>query len=244
MAQRVNLSFSDEEMIRLLKWNQTGLPLTTAVKWLVVDALHILSGEFVTTPIGSNTVSSGSGKFPSGVTTPTPSPARARKKSSLKTPDPEKKKTKRGSVRGGQATLIGTDPEPISEPFVQEVVGHLNDVCGTEFPLFDRQVRELVAKLLAANYTIEDIKIVNTWAHKRWPPPNPGDTDWRATFLVPSKLYGEKFGEHLGVAKGQLKGGGAQGRGTNSAGIPLDQMIGSPEYNARMGYTDKDPESK
>jgi len=247
---RVKLSFSDDELKAIdrlcrsySRWGKRASSLhhilmelaeTTDTNREAGTRGHLMA------PTGAPWAPAG----PSGAPeVPCPSPARVRKSSP--TPDPEKKKTEKkrgGSERGGgQATLLGTEPEPTSEPFVQEVVGHLNEACGTVFPLTDPKIRELVAKLLAAKYTIEDMKTVNTWANENWSRVNPGEKDWRATFLVPSRLYGEKFAEHLGVAKGAIKRPVA-----NSAGIPLDQMIGTPEYNARMGYTDKPkgPESK
>ncbi|MCP4573322.1 MAG: hypothetical protein GY838_13285 [bacterium] len=126
---------------------------------------------------------------------------RARKSSSS---GEEKRKNKRESKNRarGQAELMGTEPPPVSEPFVREVITHLNEECGTGFPTFSKAVRKLVAQLLVDGYTIEDIKTVNRWADRNWPRAAPGEKDWRATMLVPSRLYGEKFGEHLGVARG------------------------------------------
>jgi uncharacterized phage protein (TIGR02220 family) len=105
-------------------------------------------------------------------------------------------------VRGGQETLTGTEPPPVSEPFVRDVITHLNETCGTMFPVFAKEARVLIAALVADGFTVDDIKAVNKWADTHWPHPELGEKDWRGMMLVPSKLYGEKFPEHLGVARG------------------------------------------
>lgn len=196
---RVNVSFSDEDWKKLQQYCKSirpYQPVGTTIREILLHGVlacntleHAVTGEHTPTQA-----------------VPTPSPARARKSYKSSSSDSGKKKEKkreekRGSVRGGQAELVGTEPPPVSEPFVREVIEHLNETCGTGFPVFSRAVRELIAQLLVDGYTIEDMKTVNRWADRNWPRPDPGEKDWRATMVVPSKLYGEKFGEHLGVAR-------------------------------------------
>jgi uncharacterized phage protein (TIGR02220 family) len=148
---------------------------------------------------------------------------------------PEKKKkkkrrNKRGDARGGQAELVGTAPPPVSEPFVREVVGHLNDVCGTAFPPHDKKVREYIAQLMADGYTIDDMKAVNEWAARTIRDEvDHNGTNWFEKLVKPSYLYGPRFGEHLGMAKKKAPkpdDGGFE--------IPPEEIIGTPEFNARM----------
>lgn len=135
--------------------------------------------------------------------TPTPTRARKRFKSSSDSGEKKKKekREKRGSVRGGQADLLGTESPRMAEPSVRRVIEHLNATCGTELAPADDKVREHVNTRLTKN-SLEEMELVHCWAAVRWKDEEDRNgTNWRDVMVVPSNLYGSKFGEYLSSAK-------------------------------------------
>lgn len=176
------LSYTDSELARLHEWNNTGLPLSTALKWLTLDAIRILSGELVTTPIGSNTLRPGSGRFPSGVATP--GPTRERESSS----GSKKEEKKKGSA------LAPLD-------LTQRILDHLNELAGSGFQAKGKLARGLIGARLKEGFTEADFYEVNRKKAAQWK-----DDPKMRTYLRPKTLYSaSNFEEYLG----QLEAGSA-----------------------------------
>ena len=192
MAKRVAMSFTDSEMADLHKWNETGLPLSTALKWLVLDALRIMSGKCVTTPLGSNTIYPGSGKLPrSGVTTP--SPPRAKPNDTRELFTSEKKEEKENTKKEE------SDPKSVAAVVVRRV----NDLRPSPKKFTSPPYEKQVKKLLKMGFTWADMITVVEWKAEESKRKN----DWG--WFKPSTLLREqKFAEKLDEANAGVEVGG------------------------------------
>jgi len=114
----------------------------------------------------------------------------------------ERKKKIKRSLSSEQQTLGGTAAPPPAEPYVREIISHLNETCKlSAFPA-DPTIRARINELMAAGYTVDDFKAVHIWANDHWPDRTDSNgQNWRTIMLTPSKLYGDKFADNVARAR-------------------------------------------
>ena len=86
----------------------------------------------------------------------------------------------------------------------REIVGHLNDVCGTRFKEGTPKTRRLIAARMREGFTVEDFARVVDAKAAQWL----GDPSMRR-YLRPETLFGTKFEGYLNEAR---SGGGPRDR--------------------------------
>lgn len=187
-------------------------PMGTAVKAILQEVgenIVAFPELFPYGPQRSTPVHAGPDSDRQAIEVHTPSPARALRSSSSSQRKREDQKKKREDRARAQAALELPRPSlpDLRAETCREIVGHLNMTCHTAFPAHDPRTCEIIGKLLDSGYTVDDFKAVNAWADTKWPPDSltPEGKPWRSFMLVPSKLYGERFGEWLGAARSNVK---------------------------------------
>ena len=79
-------------------------------------------------------------------------------------------------------------------PFVNDVVEHLNNVCGTKYKSNSKQITKFVNARIKEGFTLQDFKSVINAKHQEW-----GDGEF-AKYLRPETLFGGKFESYLQTA--------------------------------------------
>lgn len=78
---------------------------------------------------------------------------------------------------------------------VKEIVGYLNEICGTGFRPASERTRKLINTRFGEGAKLEDFRLVIRHMHEEWAGTN------RAQYLRPETLFGPKFEGYLQAAK-------------------------------------------
>ena len=111
---------------------------------------------------------------------------------------------------------------------VDEIVGHLNDICETSFKTSTPLTQQLIATRMKEGYEIEDFKKVHVAMSSRW------KNDPRMChYLRPLTLYSNKFESYLN------NGNGTRPVKPLSEWSPIERKIGKPMeiWNEEAGDT-------
>jgi uncharacterized phage protein (TIGR02220 family) len=196
----VKFTVSDEEMDLIRKWAD-GVPVGPLVRRLVMQAIKVPT-EYLpgTSQVPPRYLVENPPEVPTGALTGTSQvPPKAGTDHAL---SPEKK----GRKKKKQEVFVDTESPPTVEPYVAEIVAHLNETCGLRAVPSDPKIREAINAHRANGYEIDDFKAVHVWADRNWPDESDSNgKNWRTIMLVPSKLYGEKFGDWVSKARAMSK---------------------------------------
>lgn len=107
----------------------------------------------------------------------------------LKTQKNQSPPTPPGGAEGGGGDDSAED-EPDPTPYA-EVVGHLNDICGTGYRPTSKKTQGLIRARMAEGFTVDDFRTVHRKKAREWLRTE------RAQFLRPETLYGTKFESYL-----------------------------------------------
>lgn len=73
-----------------------------------------------------------------------------------------------------------------------EIVGYLNEICGTSYKASTKETKRLISARLRDGYTVDDFKTVIYKKSKQWK-----DDQKMCGFLRPQTLFGTKFESYL-----------------------------------------------